>query len=629
MPIIDKVGRKTKSVKLLIILMYTVLIIGGITMVYPFILMLSSSITTSIDYNDFRIIPKYLFDDEVLYRKYLYDKYNGTISASIITPGLNTLCQTDYIKFETIPVPKLDFSSKEVKDKLEDFAEFKANLSSEYKQAGFLLIIGKKEPGKVIYLYRKMLSGKFKGDIQALNRYYNDENENFKTIEQPGGRYLAHIWKPDRSVKWKEWLEFEKKLPEKYKYIISCDGLFQTWLSIKYQNNIELLNKEYKTQYASFQSIVLSGTPKNVKEKQDWLEYVRTKLPLKYLGITGAENIYRNFLQNKYKDIAKLNKLYNMNYKSFSELKLIEDTWLANDAGLIDWNEFIGSLPADYLYVRSADNLYREFLINKYKNIETLNSKYKTEYKDFSSIRAPYIEGEYFEIIKNKNFFRKYFLLKNYTNVLDYILLHGRAVLNTVIFCALTMITVLIVNPLCAYALSRFNLRYTQKILLFLLATMAFPTEVSLIPNFLLLKKLGMLNTYWALFLPGIASGFSIFLLKGFFDSLPKELYESGSIDGASEMTMFFKITLPLAKPVLAYIALGAFISAYGAFMYALIVCQNPDMWTIMVWLYDMQNWAPPAMQMAGYVIATIPTLLVFIFAQNIIMRGIILPVEH
>src|SRR6202044_689854 len=99
----------------------------------------------------------------------------------------------------------------------------------------------------------------------------------------------------------------------------------------------------------------------------------------------------------------------------------------------------------------------------------------------------------------------------------------------------------------------------TGKILLFLLATMAFPAEVAMIPSFLLLKQFHLLNTFSALVLPSAASGYMIFLLKGFFDSLPKELYEAGQMDGAPETTMMMRIALPLSKPVLGYIALMAF----------------------------------------------------------------------
>jgi len=109
-----------------------------------------------------------------------------------------------------------------------------------------------------------------------------------------------------------------------------------------------------------------------------------------------------------------------------------------------------------------------------------------------------------------------------------------------------------------------------------------------MIPNFLLLRDFGMLNTFAALLLPSMANGYSIFLLKGFFDSLPKELFEAAEIDGANEWHKFWIITMNLSKPVLAVIALGAFTAAYTNFMFAFIVCQDKSMWTMMVHIYQL-----------------------------------------
>ena len=230
---------------------------------------------------------------------------------------------------------------------------------------------------------------------------------------------------------------------------------------------------------------------------------------------------------------------------------------------------------------------------------------------------------------RNESELRREFVTRNYRYVLSYLLLNGRAVLNTVIFCGLMILTQLIVNPLAAYALSRYPIRASGKILLFLLATMAFPAEVAMIPSFLLLKDLHLLNTFAALVLPAAASGYMIFLLKGFFDSLPQELYESGQIDGAKETTMMWKIALPLSRPVLGYLALMAFMGAYGAFIFAFLIAQDRSMWTLMVSIYQLQLVAPKAIVMAALTIAALPTLMVFLAAQRVIMRGIVLPGER
>jgi len=124
------------------------------------------------------------------------------------------------------------------------------------------------------------------------------------------------------------------------------------------------------------------------------------------------------------------------------------------------------------------------------------------------------------------------------------------------------------------------------------------------------------------------AHEYSISLLKGFFDSLPRELYESATIDGAGEWTMFWRITMAISKPILAVLALGAFTAAYGNFMFALIICLDRKMWTLMVYLYQLQATSHQAVVYASLVIGAIPTLLVFLFCQSIIMRGIVVPTE-
>ena len=125
-----------------------------------------------------------------------------------------------------------------------------------------------------------------------------------------------------------------------------------------------------------------------------------------------------------------------------------------------------------------------------------------------------------------------------------------------------------------------------------------------------------------------MANGFFIFLLKGFFDSLPRELYESAELDGAGEWTKFWAITMSLSKPILAVIALGAFQGAYSAFMVALILIPDQDMWTLMVWIFQLQSQSHQAVVYASLVITAIPTFLIFVFCQGVIMRGIVVPVE-
>ena len=218
--------------------------------------------------------------------------------------------------------------------------------------------------------------------------------------------------------------------------------------------------------------------------------------------------------------------------------------------------------------------------------------------------------------------------LDNYRLVGQYLFVRGRAFVNTVLLVVLSVLAALIVNPLAAYAMSRFRMKGTERVILFLLATMAFPAAVTAIPGFILIRDLGLLNTLAALVLPTVASGMSIFILKGFFDALPRELYEAAAIDGAGEWTVFTKITLPMTTPILAVNALNHFVAAYNSWEWAFLVCQKESQWTIAVWMYQMSREmaGQPWCVMAGFVIVSIPTALVFLLCQKVILRGIVLP---
>ncbi|MDW8344800.1 MAG: carbohydrate ABC transporter permease, partial [Verrucomicrobiae bacterium] len=200
----------------------------------------------------------------------------------------------------------------------------------------------------------------------------------------------------------------------------------------------------------------------------------------------------------------------------------------------------------------------------------------------------------YMAFRKNQRWLRWEFATRNYIAVFDYVVRHGRALFNTALDCGLLITLSLLVNPLAAYALSRYRLPSTYKVLLFLMLTMAFPPIVSQIPVFL----------------------------------MPRELYESAQIDGASEFRMFWQLTMSLSKPILAVIALNAFTAAYSNFMYALLICQDNRMWTLMPWLYQLQQASSQGVIFASLLVASVPTLLLFIFCQRIIMRGIVVPVE-
>ena len=392
----------------------------------------------------------------------------------------------------------------------------------------------------------------------------------------------------------------------------------------------EKLNLAWGSHYKSLQEIKLSSTPPvHPGQRADWWEWVRKNLSARFMKLSPALlPSYRDFLKTKYGDISAVNKVYNTSLEQWDKIGFPSQN--AAITAFSDLESFVETRKSpEGISLDSSEFRWRDFLKQKYGNdVARFNAAHGTAHAAFEEASMPILQYDWDLMQKHRGAIVRDYLTRNYRVVFDYLAAQGHAFQNTIIFCLLNVITALIVNPIAAYALSRFQPRWGYKVMFVLMATMAFPGEVTQIPAFLMLREMGMLNTFAALVIPGAANGFSIFLLKGFFDSLPRDLYESATLDGASELRIFATITMPLSAPILAVIALGAFTSAYGAFQFALLVCQKQSMWTLMVHIYQLQIYYGTPIILASLVLAALPTLLVFVFCQNIIMKGIVVPVE-
>ena len=596
MALIPVVGRKTWKMRVLVTALYLVLTLGAVAMVYPFLVMLGASAESQYEKSSPEIVPRYLYSDTALLGKYAEDKYRGDMDV------INAAYGTNYAALQDIRPP-----AQADPGAARGWNAFAAALPSRYKSAGFGGAAAAYSPSPLLDRYHLFLRTRFHSNIRALDAAYNQEDEDILTVFPPFEQPAAHTWTPGTDAKSLDWKAFETTLPAHYFVVVGADPLYRRWLQQEAEPDLKTLNAAWGTRLRSYGDIPLTALPEgNPKERKDWEEFVRTLLPFRDIRVDpSARGAYQAFLQQQYKgSVARYNQKYGAPAASFSAITLPDpETIPSAGPPLLDWIAFLRVAP---LSVLSADT---------------------PETRRHGPITQVVLASDWAYVQANAGALRRDYVSRNYRLVMQYIFLHGSAVSVTVIYCFLAILTTLIVNPLCAYALSRYNLSYGNAVLLFLLATMSFPGEISLIQNFLLLKQFHLLNTYAALILPGAASGYSIFLLKGFFDSLPRELYEAGTLDGAGELRMFWTITLPLSRPIFAVIGLGAFSAAYGGFLYAMTICQDHKMWTIMVWLYELQSsGAPMYVMMAALTLAALPTLLVFVLTQNVIMKGIILP---
>ncbi len=480
-------------------------------------------------------------------------------------------------------------------------------------------------------LYRSYLKDKY-GDISLLNTTYHSSYSSYTDLEIP--KVL-----PRTGALMVDWIFFiENIAPENALYIKSVEFAYRDWLKNKYRD-ITALNREYFDQlYPSFSSFRLSETmpEDNIALQRDWLDFVHHKMDEKYLGVqTTSQTEYISFLKTLYPgadstlDVAAMNNALGTQYEK--EIDVYPSPTLPENKDYkMIWLIFVKQkVDGKYLKLSLlAEKEWQAYISSKYKDIASLRKAYHLEYQSFETVPLDNWNIDYFLFRDHQSDIFWEMTKRNYQKVLDLMLYNGRAILNTLIYCLLAIFTALLVNPLAAYAMSRYKMRSTYKILLVLMLTMAFPPMVMGIPNFLMLKHLNLLNTFWALILPAAADGYFIFLLKGFFDSLPKELFESATMDGAGEFRIFWQIAMSLSKPIMAVIALGAFNDAYRNFMFAFIVCQDEKMWTMMVHIYQLMQNSSPGVGYAALVLAAIPTFAVFAFFQNIIIKGIVVPTE-
>lgn len=636
MPIISKIDRKSPKTRLLIAFIYVALSAGAVTMLYPFGLMLAGSTKSAVDFPQNVVVPRFWVDEQALYQKHIEGLFNESLEQMLIA------YQVPASSFQTLELP----TPAAVNDKLVE--QWRAFLNDEQPPScsytiGYLHTpVSRGVLPSALRQFKTQLIARFHDDINQMNRELGTEFVNWNAFWMLPEDYTLRRNKPGTGPLDVAFRTFKESLPVEQRTYFSIEGFYKkSFLKNEYTDELKDYNKEHGTHYADWGQIHLTrrlpqGT---AKEREDWETFVRTILNMLWIKADpAAAPYYRDFLKSKYGDLARLNRNYGTSYRSFADIPLPREL---PSEGLVlsDWDSFVQGwqdpvsgreikLPVAMISIHSVDFMFRDYLERKFGTLDKACSALGLKAHSWLDVLPPQQAWHLAAFRASEPVLRREFSTRNFVTVGDYVIRHGRGVFNTVVYCTLAILAALIVNPLAAYALSRYRPPWSYKVLLFLMLTMAFPPMVTQIPVFLMLRQFSLLNSFWALLLPGLANGYMIFLLKGFFDSLPQELYESASLDGAGEMRMFWQITVQLSQPILAVIALQAFTAAYSNFMMALLICQDERMWTLMPWLYQLQQRSGQGVIFASLLIAAIPTFAIFALCQNVIMRGIVVPVE-
>ena len=201
----------------------------------------------------------------------------------------------------------------------------------------------------------------------------------------------------------------------------------------------------------------------------------------------------------------------------------------------------------------------------------------------------------------------------------------ARYVTNSLLLASVVTILSLGINSMAGYAFAKFRFRAREPIYRFLLGALVIPAQVAMLPLFLLVKAMGLVNTYVGAMIPGLASVFGIFLVKQYALSVPDELLDAARIDGASEWRIYRSIVLPIIRPILVTLAVFTFMGTWNDFMWPLIVLSGEQRYTLPVALANLslEHVQDAELMMSGAVLTVLPVLVVFIALQRYYMAGI------
>lgn len=197
--------------------------------------------------------------------------------------------------------------------------------------------------------------------------------------------------------------------------------------------------------------------------------------------------------------------------------------------------------------------------------------------------------------------------------------------LNTIKIAVLTTLFQIITCSLAAYAFSKVRFPERDKLFFLYVATMMIPYQVMMIPQFMFMKEIGLVNSHWALILLGSFSPFGVFLFRQFFMSIPEELSEAARIDGLNEFGIYLRIIMPLMRPAIASLTIFTFMHAWNDFLGPLIYLNSDHLFTLQLGMQHFQSehateYGP---LMAAAVSAIVPTILIYFFAQDHFIEGI------
>jgi multiple sugar transport system permease protein len=216
--------------------------------------------------------------------------------------------------------------------------------------------------------------------------------------------------------------------------------------------------------------------------------------------------------------------------------------------------------------------------------------------------------------------------LENYA----FVLADGRFLrwfVNSLVIASIVTVSNVFFDSLVGYTLAKYRFRGRYLVFIAILSTLMIPTEMLVIPWYMMSASFGWLDTTWGIMFPGMMTAFGTFLMKQFFETVPDDFLDAARVDGLNEFTIWWKIAMPLVTPALSALAIFVFLGNWTAFLWPLIVTNSPANYTIPVGLttFSVESQIDWELIMTGASLATLPTLVVFLIFQRYIIRGVVM----
>jgi len=216
--------------------------------------------------------------------------------------------------------------------------------------------------------------------------------------------------------------------------------------------------------------------------------------------------------------------------------------------------------------------------------------------------------------------------LLHYRELFDRLSL-GRAFLNSALIATSATALCLLLTSMAGYAFARLRFGGRDRLFRALLAGMVIPAQVAMLPLFLLLKEMGLVNTYWGVLVPYLAPIFAIFMVRQYALSLPQDYLDAARVDGAGELRIYWSVVLPMCRPILVTLAVFVFMGTWNDFMWPLIELTDDRLYTLPVALANLsgEHAQDTEMMMAGAVLTVLPVLVLFLALQRHYIEGIMM----